>query len=275
MAMTTRVLACLLLLVLAGPVSGAPAQEPPDGPRITVRDLKVEGVDQRLLLVAPPAPRAVLVMLPGGSGRIGIQDDGAVRNGENFLVRTRARFAALGFALVIADAADGTNLRGRRSTPAYGRIVAAIVRFAHEETGRPVFLVGTSQGAIAAMNGAARLAQGPGAEGLAGLVLTESVSRVGGSRETVFDADPAAVTAPVLVIANGDDACPVAPPADAARIAASLTASHGVEVVRVSGGVTAGRACGSHSPHGFWQMEDEVMGIMVRWIDAQLGRKDP
>lgn len=259
-------LACALAsLFTAGPTARAEEAAPPTV-RATVRDLDVEGLTQRLLYVAPAAPRAVLVMLPGGAGDIGIAGDGSLRHGDNFLVRTRARFAALGFAVLIPDAAGTRSLRGRRSTPAYGGIVAALVRAAGQMSGRPVFLLGTSQGAIAAVNGAAHMAKGT----IAGLVLTESVSRRGGSGETVFDADPAAVTAPVLIIANDDDACPVAPPADAARIARSLKSAADVQVVHASGGLKVGQDCGSRSPHGYWGMDEQVVGLIADWIDWQL-----
>jgi len=66
------------------------------------------------------------------------------------------------------------------------------------------------------MNGAAHAQPGQ----LAGVVLTESVTRLGGSHETVFDADPAGVQVPALVVANREDACDVAPPTDARRLSA-------------------------------------------------------
>lgn len=236
-----------------------------------VRDLVVEGLPQRVLLVLPPNPRAVLVMLPGGTGDLGLKADGTFRYGMNVLVRTRARFAALGFALVIPDVVDGRNLRGMRATPFYGHVVAALADVARTAVGRPVFLAGTSQGAIAAMNGAAHLPPGV----VSGLVLTESVSRRGGSRETVFDAGPAEVRVPVLILANSDDACPVAPPADAQRIADALTAAKSVEVARLSGGIKAGRDCGSRSPHGYWGIEDEAVSRIAGWIDRQLAAARP
>lgn len=271
MTFKARVFAFALSLVPAVLATCLPAwaAEPDaEGVRTRVRDIDVEGLTQRLLIVSPPSPRAVLVMLPGGAGDIGIGDDGTLKHGENFLVRTRARFAAHGLAVVIVDAAGTDNLRGRRASPAYGRLVDAVARFAKSDMGLPVFLAGTSQGAIAAMNGAAHAAEGE----VAGLILTESVSRLGGSKETVFDADPGAVKVPALIIANTNDACFVAPPADAERIAESLTGSPAVKVAHVSGGIVEGKDCSAHSPHGYWGIEDQPVRIMADWIDAQLAR---
>ncbi|KTW10253.1 hypothetical protein NS258_13345, partial [Sphingomonas sanguinis] len=140
-----------------------------------------------------------------------------------------------------------------------------LVALAHRQGTGPVFLLGTSQGSIAAMNGAAHAAPGS----VAGVVLTESVSVMGGSHETVFDADPAQVTIPALVVANRDDWCNVAPPADAPRIAAAMTHSPEVKVLTVSGGVTRSKKdCGSLTPHGYYGIEDKVVDAIARWLDA-------
>ncbi|MEP9351086.1 alpha/beta fold hydrolase [Xanthobacter sp. KR7-225] len=257
----------------AGPPRADPAPAPAAGVASAVHDLSIQGRAQRVVLVAPPAPRAVLVMLPGGAGNVGIRPDGTLARGDNFLVRTRAQFAARGFAVLIPDAAGTGNLRGRRRTPAYGDVVRALAAFAGKQTGRPVFLVGTSQGAIAAANGAARAPAGQMTGQItgevAGLVLTEAVSVLGGSRESVYDADLAAVRVPVLILANRDDACPVSPPAQAPKIAAALSGAPSVTVEEVAGG-RPGKPCGALSPHGYLGIEDEVVGLISAWIDARL-----
>lgn len=228
------------------------------------------GTDQRVLIAAPPAPRAAIVMLPGGTGDIGLTRDGDIRHDHNFVVRTRAAWKARGYAVLIPDTVDHASLRGQHSTPAYARRVTALIALARRQTGAPVFLLGTSQGAIAAMNGAAHARPGT----LAGLVLTESVSVPGGSGETVFDADPAAVRVPALVIANRADRCRVAPPGAAPRIAAALRRSPDVAVVHVDGGTTRGDDdCGSLTPHGYAGIEDEVIGRIAAWIDRHGARR--
>ena len=199
------------------------------------------GGQQRALYVAPPRPRATLVMLPGGDGDIGIDADGNLRHADNFVVRSRDLWVAAGFAVLIPDAVNDQNLRGLRSSPAYAALVGALVETAHAQAPGPVFLFGTSQGAIAAMNGAAHLRSGQ----IAGVVLSEAVSVPGGSHETVFDAHPAQVNVPALVIANSDDRCGVSPPQEAPSIAAAMTAAPSVTVLPVSGGnQRSSRDCG-------------------------------
>ncbi|GAM01187.1 alpha/beta hydrolase [Sphingomonas parapaucimobilis] len=258
-------------LVLAGsaayplPLS---AQAPVPLASVTTRILDLprpNGAVQRVLLSVPADARGMIVMLPGGAGDVGIGRDGATAHGDNFVVRTRSLWNARGYGVLIPDALGGDNMRGRRSSPGYARVIGDLVALAHREGPGPVFLLGTSQGSIAAMNGAAHAVPGS----VAGVVLTESVSVLGGSHETVFDADPARVTVPALVVANRDDACDVAPPADAPRIAAAMTHSPTVKVLTVSGGVTrSDKACGSLTPHGYYGIEDQVVDAIARWMDA-------
>ena len=233
-----------------------------------VLNVSAAGLQQRVLYVAPPDPRATLLMLPGGAGDVGIAPDGAIAHGHNFLVRTRDLWVGRGFAVMVPDAPESIrNLRGHRSSQQYASVIAALVKTAHDQAAGPVFLIGTSQGSIAAMNGAANLRNGE----IAGLVLTESVSRLGGSHETVFDAHPDQVNVAVLVVANSDDRCKVAPPQDAPKIVAALTGAPTVKVLDVHGGAMHGdNDCGSLTPHGYDGIEPEVVDAIAKWLRDRL-----
>ena len=129
----------------------------------------------------------------------------------------------------------------------------------------PVFLLGASEGAVAAMNGVAHARTGR----VAGGVLTEAVSVMGGSRETVFSADPGQVRIPVLIVGNRDDRCNVAPPGAVPDIAAALDHSPDVRVLSVSGGQTRSRKnCGSLTPHGYYGIEGTTVDAIIRWLDG-------
>ncbi len=215
------------------------------------------GGSLRALLAAPAQPAGIIVMFPGGDGEIGLASDGTIRHDDNFVVRIRAQWVARGYAVLIPDApaAGGGNLRGRRSTPGYAASVGALVARADAANAGPVFLLGTSHGAIA-----------PSGR-LAGLVLMEAVSRLGGSHETVFSTNLSAVRAPVLIVANRDDRCNVAPPQDATRIASAMTHASSVRVLMVTGGVTRSRcACGSLGPHGYDGIEAPVIAAVTAWM---------
>jgi len=222
------------------------------------------GGTQRALYAEAPHARAIVVMLPGGAGEVGIDESGDA-HGKNFVVRTRALWNARGYSVLIPDAIDDTKMRGIRSSPRYAAIVSDLVAYARRQTSGPIFLLGTSQGSIAAMNGAASLRE----DQIAGVVLTESVSRQSRSHETVFDAHPELVNVPALVVANRDDACKVAPPQDAPKIAAAMTHSPQVNVIYVSGGVLRSNDCGSLSPHGYNGIEQFVVDSIVAWMNER------
>jgi hypothetical protein len=261
-----RIIVCALGMAFFLPVQlHAQSDIANEGRRGVVRDLRVTGGwQQRVLYLRPERSIGTIVMLPGGNGDIRIDEDGNLANDKNFVVRTRNLWLARGYALAIPDAANGLNLRGVRSSAEYAQVVQALVEFAHTEMAGPVFLLGTSQGSIAAINGAAHLSKAS----LAGVILTESVSRPSKSDETVFDASPDRVRVPTLVVANRTSACRVAPAEDAPRIAASMTRAPEVNLLYVEGGVTRSSDCGSESPHGYFGIEKQVVDKIADWLDA-------
>lgn len=251
----------LTMMVCAG-ATAASLRPDPTWHALVRDDVLSDGEHQRYVTLSLDYPRGAVVMLPGGSGRIGIASDGTIARADNVVVRTAPLWLQRGYAVVIPDAVDDRNLRGSRAQPIAAEAVVDLVDAAHHVASGPVFLIGTSQGAVAAVNGAAALSQGQ----IAGMVLLEAVSRLGGSHETVFDARPERVTAPVLLVANTADTCRVSPPEDASRIKDALTASVRVDVVRLSGGDGGGRDCSSRSPHGLAGLDAEVVQTLADWM---------
>lgn len=232
--------------------------------RSAVQDLPLPGGEhQRVLFYGPAGPmHGVILMFPGGAGDVDIERDGAIRHDNNFVVRTRELWARLGYGVVIVDAIGHKSMRGERSTEAYRQVLREILDYAHTLTDRPLWAMGTSQGSIAAMAVGSSARDGE----LAGIVLTESVSVVGHSGETVFDARPERVRAPALVVANRDDTCTVAPPSRAPEIAAAMKNS-AATVLHVEGGVAqSSNPCSSLSPHGYFGIEKQVVGDIARWM---------
>ncbi|HTJ91510.1 MAG TPA: alpha/beta hydrolase [Pararobbsia sp.] len=271
-AATARMLTCVGCVSTLAVASLARAQTASSAEHVVtstavslVQDLPIEdGARQRVLYVAPAgALRGVIVMFPGGADELDIHSDGRIEHGDNFLVRTRDQWMARGYAIVEVDAIDHQSMRGLRSQPAYARVTQTILEFAARESGAPVWVMGTSQGSIAAVNAAAHASE---ASHLRGMILTESVSVLGASKETVFDPQPEAVRVRSLVVANDDDRCRVAPPSMADDIAKSLKNAP-VEVLRVRGGTTqTSNTCGSLSPHGYLGIENTVIDAIVAWM---------
>jgi hypothetical protein len=240
------------------------ADEPLQSGGGTVSDLPLEGSNFQRVLYLPPArdAKGLMIMFAGGTGELDIDKHGRIKNAKNFVVRSSDLWRERGYGVLLVDALDHRSLRGQRSTAAYAGVIARIVAFARETTRAPLWVLGTSQGSIAAMNAASHAGQ----NGIAGLILTESVSILGGSHETVFDSHPENVRVPSLVVANRDDQCKVAPPSMANAIAQAIHNAR-VTVLNVSGGVQHSQDnCGSLTPHGYYGIEDKVVDGIVDWM---------
>ena len=135
-----------------------------------------------------------------------------------------------------------------------------------------MWLVGSSRGAISAVNAAARLS-GPAAPD--GLVLASAVTF--GSRgqkawvmQTVFDLPLDAIRMPVLVVGHADDKCLRSPVELMAKIT-ERTKGARVQVATVTGGpgrqgMPSLAACEGRAPHGFVDQEAEVAAGIARFI---------
>lgn len=207
----------------------------------------------RIAIELPDAPPVASVLLvPGGTTRMSIASDGAPSNKVNFVIRTRDMLLDAGFAVAYVE--DPTDLG-----PAIARLRAL---------GRPVFLLGTSNGSTPVLRAAATL----GAGGPDGAILTSTVTRFsvqgGGS---AGDVDVRRVRVPVLLVHNRNDACFVSPasaiPGLAARFPAGLDVT---QIVVASDGRADSDECGPLAPHGFYGIEAEVIGRIVDWIRARV-----
>jgi hypothetical protein len=235
-----------------------------------VEDLPLQGGGfQRVMYsAARRETKGIIVMFPGGTGEIDIEKSGRVKNAKNFVVRSDDLWRDRGYGIVLVDALDHQSMRGQRSSAAYAEVTKKIIEFARRQANVPVWVLGTSQGSIAAMNAASHA----GRTQLAGLILTESVSILGGSHETGFDAHPDDVRVPLLVVANLDDRCKVAPPSMAQSIAQSIRHAP-TTVMTVSGGEQRTQDdCGSLTPHGYYGIEEKVVNGIVDWMQKTQNR---
>jgi pimeloyl-ACP methyl ester carboxylesterase len=229
-----------------------------------------------LLLVTPAQGAAVasLVLFNGSPGVL-FQHDGSGQatalNGQNFLIRSRMAFAAAGFLVASADA-PSDHLGGIdefRSTAAHAQDVAAVIAYLRQRAPVPVWLVGTSMGTISAANAAARLKPG----GPDGLVLTSSLTTQ--TRHSVpvnIAVDVAAITVPTLFIHNKEDNCVAASFGGVAPLMELFKHVPRKELIVVEGGNSPkGDPCAPISRHGYFGIEDEVVGDIARWIKGGEG----
>jgi hypothetical protein len=194
----------------------------------------------RAVLIKPKAPRASVILMPGGSGAINAGDHGDI-HGLNFnqLVRTRNAYAARGLAVLVVDA--GTPL------DAAVQYMAAIKR--------PVTVIATSRGTIRAAEGIARGAR-PNA-----LVLTSGLlSPESGSGQNVMSILGSSASLPrTLVIHHRQDSCRSTLPAG---VEPFVKWSAGrARVVWLSGGTSEGDPCEAGAYHGFNGIDGQVVGL--------------
>jgi pimeloyl-ACP methyl ester carboxylesterase len=240
--------------------SGRPAAAEASVTELSLRD----GGMQRVLFVAPANPRAVLIMLPGGNGMVEFGPDGAFRRmGSSFLLRTLPLWREQGFATAVLSSPNGMSLLGYRHTPAYAEAVGQAVDFVRSRVNRPVWLIGTSQGATAAVAAAARLGGR-----VAGIVVMSSVTGRSSAGETLFDSEPGRVAVPVLIVGNTRDTCPASPPDAAARIAETLTQAPRKEILYLESADLKGQPCGAESPHGYFGIERETVERVAERIGS-------
>jgi hypothetical protein len=194
----------------------------------------------RAVLIKPAAPRASVILLPGGDGAIRAGEHGDIHGLQgNQLVRTRNAYAARGFAVLVAD--YNTDLKAAVET------MAAIKR--------PVTVIATSKGTLRAAEGIARGAR-PDA-----LVLTSGfLSPDSGGTVNVMSilGSPSALPR-TLVIEHRNDACKFTQPAG---VEPFIKWSGGrARVNWLSGGAEQGDPCEAFGHHGFNGLDGQVVSL--------------
>ena len=206
-----------------------------------VADETVSIGGSRAVLIRPKAPRASVILMPGGDGAIRAGDQGDIHGlTGNQLVRTRKAYAARGLAVLITDA--GTDLG---SAVQY---MAAIKR--------PVTVVATSRGTIRAAQGIAQGARPDALVLTSGFLSQESGS--GGSNVMSILGSSAALPR-TLVIHHSQDSCRATLPAG---VEPFIKWSAGrARVSWLSGGREEGDPCEAFGHHGFNGLDGQVVGL--------------
>jgi pimeloyl-ACP methyl ester carboxylesterase len=259
----------LILALLAGASGCQPA--PPDAPNpgSGVVDLaRQDGDRQRILYLQPERPAAVVVLLPGGAGLTTIDGAGAITvDCPGPLICIRDAWMRQGFGVVILHTPE--PLYSRRSSARYARILAAVVADVRTRTDAPIWLMGHSNGTVAATNGAAHMTNGE----IAGVVLLAPVTRtVPSAAETVFSAGLERITVPTLIVSDALDICPTSPPSGVEAIRGALTRSPHAEVVVFQGGGGSSpytTNCGGDSAHTFGGIQGRLVERVGAWIKAE------
>ena len=229
-----------------------------------IKDISTRpGVTQRVLLLKPARPLAVLVIFAGGDRPLGIADDGSLAWGSaSLLIRTSPLFVRSDFTVAIVDTpsdqqATPTNLF--RESAEQAQDIAAVIAFLRENSHLPIWLIGTGSGTTSVLNAAIRLQK----NGANGIVLTSGIPAE--SRDTLT-AQLGKIRIPTLSMRKTDP-CHPAPKADPSGIIAALKNSPQAQELTVSAVLAAdANPCLNPPSHGYLGMEDQLVEKISRWI---------
>ena len=202
----------------------------------------------RALLTKPKgAPKASIILFPGGKGQLHIGADGSLGAGHNNqLVRTRDAYAARGFAVLTLDL-----YTDREAALAYMMKLK-----------RPVVFVATSRGTLRA---AEAIKQGVKPDGL---VLTAGMidPHLRGDNVPSVLGSPAALP-PTLVVHHRQDGCRVTLPGCVDPFVA-WSSGKVRKVVWLDGGISTGDPCQARSYHGFNGIDGAVVSAVASFAAA-------
>ena len=232
------------------------------------------GVTQRMIVLAPPDPKAAVVLIAGGHGGLQVFPNGSMKWGEsNFLVRSRQLFADQGLLVAVIDAPSDRQtppfLQGFRQRPEHAADLKAVFAWLRETAKVPVWLVGTSRGTQSAGYVATELAGLP--EGPDGIVLSSTIlTDDRGDRGRLVPAMPLdRVRVTVLVVHHEQDGCRQCSFADVPSLMAKLGNAPRSQLLSFKGGESKGDPCEAFAYHGFNGLEREVVQQTAAWIVAK------
>ena len=233
-------------------------------------DLKPrDGITLRVAVIVPDAPKAVVILFSGGSGKLGVRRNGKITRDRNFLIRTREIFAKSGFVTMVpdvpSDRQEGQGLRGVRHLDNHTEDLRALMRYARTTYKLPVWVLGTSAGTISVAHAGARLS---GPDRPDGLVFTASITEDSSHVRHVLDFHLDRYTGPALIVHHRHDDCRVTPASGASSIKDKLEKASVAEILLYKGGDPQGANCGNQHYHGFHGIEEKVVGDIAKWISA-------
>jgi hypothetical protein len=218
------------------------------------------GVSVRMLIKPAQYAWASVILFAGGRGVLRIPDDGKLKRLKgNFLVRTSKHQAKHGIIAAVIDAPSDRpdDLYGFRDSEDHATDIAAAIAYMRNRYQLPVWLSGTSRGAVSVANAATRL-QGPAAPD--GVILTSSVFEANDKGASVMELDLGRIRLPVIIGHHREDACSVTPVAMVTEAKAAMVNARAVEVLIYEGGRNlSGNVCAGKHHHGFRGIEMQVI----------------
>lgn len=227
-------------------------------------------VNQRILVITPPSPKAAVILFAGGHGGLQLTPDGDFGWGKgNFLIRSRQFFADQGLMTIVVDAPSDRQtlpfLTGFRQTSKHLTDIRTVIGWVREQTKIPVWLIGTSRGTQSVAYIATEL-NGP--EGPDGIVLTSSMLS-DNKMKAVPELPLEKILMPVLVVHHERDGCTHCSYSDIPLLMEKLTSSSRKTLLTFKDGLSRGDPCEAMAYHGYNGIEAAVVAAISSWIVAK------
>lgn len=226
------------------------------------------GVTMDFLVMTPESAgmHDALILFPGGNGAGPFRmADGGVATGWSFLVRSAGDFIGSGLSVfAVAPPSDHPTgmSTGFRESSEHAEDIATLARYLEQLGYERIFLVGNSRGTLSAAFLGTRIKDSH----LKGIVLTSSLEYENFLRWLPLEQ----LRLPVLMVHHHDDACRVSSIEEARVTQAALRATTTVDFTEVNGGAYPRSApCDNLSAHGFFGVEEKVVGVIAGWIEGQ------
>ena len=245
-------------------------------PAARAADAEAVTIDTTFIVKTPPVrlakpartARASVILLAGDNGLLALDSTGAIiDNTGNFLIRSADLFLRNGLNVMMPDTAPahplGLNFAGRLSAT-HAAELQGFIHAALNRWGKPVWVVGTSNGSISTVTaGGFR----PALAGLRGVVLTSTVTVLTPlANQATFSLYVSRITVPALVVWHRDDHCSFSPPAGSAALFAALPSIGKASVSFKGGHSVATDPCGAFSEHGYAGIEEEVVEEIAKFL---------
>ncbi len=242
---------------------------------LETRKYKNGSATQKFIFLKPQNPVASVILFEGGVGQLELGLTGGKPqpsiNPNGFLVRNRKLFAKHGLNVAVIDApSDLPNglYQMDRISDRHTTDMRAVIDFLKNESNVPIWLIAMSNSPLSAVNIATNLK-----EEITGIVFA-SIKTSYNSKWAIHKVYPNGmldvadkITVPTLIVHHKYDKCKNTLPFKVKELKDAMVNCPKVDLLYFQGGKMPEHPdCWPLSPHGFYGIENQVIGNVVGFI---------
>jgi hypothetical protein len=245
-------------------------------PAAKAADAEAVTIDTTFTVKTPPVrlerpahrARASVILMAGGNGALELDATGTMQSlTGNFLIRSADLFLRHGLNVMMPDTAPanpgGINLLHRVSAT-HAAELQGFINAAVNRWGKPVWVVGTSNGSVSAVTAGGFQ---PPLAGLTGVVLTSSVTVIANPGvAATFNTYATNIIVPAQVVWHQDDHCTFSPATGSATLFGIIPSTDKASASFKGGHSVATDPCGGFSEHGYAGIEEDVVERIAHFI---------